>query len=192
MRGNGSLGEGGRGGRPVLWACRQVAIWGGIALGFYFVVTVYGPVLAPHFRRAPTPTAATATASAAASDAAVHDTLVFRANAHGQVELDAAVNAAPVHFIVDTGATMVTLTMEDAAAAGFGRGDLNFTLGMSTANGRVAAAPVTLREVRIGQLELDDVPAAVVPNLPVSLLGMSFLSRLDHWDMRGGTLTISW
>ena len=192
MRGNGSLGEAGRGGGPILWACRQVAIWGGIAFGFYFLVTAYGPVLAPHFGRAPRPAAATATPGADASDAAVHDTLVFRANARGQVELDGAVNAAPVHFIVDTGATMVTLTMEDAAAAGFGRGDLNFTLGMNTANGRVAAAPVTLREVRIGQLELDDVPAAVVPNLSVSLLGMSFLSRLDHWDMRGGTLTISW
>jgi aspartyl protease family protein len=179
----------GRKGGPVIWACRQVAIWGGVAFGFYLVVMFYGPRAAPRPQAAAMPPAAM---PAAAPAGAIHNTLVFQANARGQVELDGAVNAAPVHFIVDTGATMVTLTMADAAAAGFGSSDLNFTLGMSTANGRVAAAPVTLREVRIGQLELDDVPAAVVPNLPVSLLGMSFLSRLDRWDMRGGTLTISY
>jgi clan AA aspartic protease (TIGR02281 family) len=53
-------------------------------------------------------------------------------------------------------------------------------------------APVTLREIRIGQLSLYDVPAAVLENLNISLLGMSFLSRLQSYEMREGKLTISW
>jgi clan AA aspartic protease (TIGR02281 family) len=53
-------------------------------------------------------------------------------------------------------------------------------------------APVILREIRIGQLSLYDVPAAVLENLHISLLGMSFLSRLQSYEMRDGKLTISW
>jgi clan AA aspartic protease (TIGR02281 family) len=53
-------------------------------------------------------------------------------------------------------------------------------------------APVTLREIRVGQLSLYDVPAAVLEHLNVSLLGMSFLSRLQGYEMRDGKLTITW
>jgi aspartyl protease family protein len=53
-------------------------------------------------------------------------------------------------------------------------------------------APVTLREVRIDQLSFYDVPAAVIENLDISLLGMSFLSRLRGYEMRDGKLRISW
>jgi predicted aspartyl protease len=51
---------------------------------------------------------------------------------------------------------------------------------------------VTLREIRIDQLSIYDVPAAVLENLNVSLLGMSFLARLQGYEMRDGKLTISW
>jgi len=53
-------------------------------------------------------------------------------------------------------------------------------------------APVTLREIRIGQLSIYDVPAAVLENLNISLLGMSFLGRLQGYEMRDGKLTINW
>ena len=53
-------------------------------------------------------------------------------------------------------------------------------------------APVTLREIRIGQLSIYDVPASVLENLNISLLGMSFLTRLQSYEMRDGKLTISW
>jgi clan AA aspartic protease (TIGR02281 family) len=53
-------------------------------------------------------------------------------------------------------------------------------------------APVTLREIRIGQLSIYNVPAAVLEKVNVSLLGMSFLSRLQGYEMRDGKLTISW
>jgi aspartyl protease family protein len=63
---------------------------------------------------------------------------------------------------------------------------------VQTANGTARMAPVTLREIRIGQLSIYDVHAGVLENLNVSLLGMSFLSRWQGYEMRDGKLTISW
>jgi len=93
---------------------------------------------------------------------------------------------------VDTGASLVILTPADARAAGIGPGELTYTRRVSTANGIARMAPVTLREIRIDQLSFYDVPAAVIENLNISLLGMSFLSRLQGYEMRDGKLTISW
>ena len=95
-------------------------------------------------------------------------------------------------FLVDTGASLVTLTREDARAAGIAPGELVYNHRASTANGAVRMAPVTLREIRIGQLSIYDVPAAVLEHLNISLLGMSFLTRLQGYEMREGKLTISW
>jgi clan AA aspartic protease (TIGR02281 family) len=120
------------------------------------------------------------------------NTLVYPANEHGHVILDAAVNGASVRLLVDTGASLVTLTPADARAAGISPGELVFNHRVSTANGSARMAPVTLREIRIGQLSVYDVPAAVLENLNISLLGMSFLSRLQAYEMRDGKLSINW
>ena len=173
------------------WAFRQLAIWGGLGLFFYAMVGHWLPQrrVAPNIV-APSPAAAPAPSHA--SGGAMPNSVVYRANSQGHVVVDGVVNGAPVRFLVDTGATMVVLTMQDAAAAGLGRGDLNFTLQTSTANGVARAAPVTLREVRLGQLSIDEVPAAVGENLPISLLGQSFLTRLDSYQMRDGVLTLNY
>jgi aspartyl protease family protein len=95
-------------------------------------------------------------------------------------------------MLVDTGASLVTLTPADARAAGISPAGLVFSGHVQTANGTARMAPVTLREIRIGQLSIYDVPAAVLENLNVSLLGMSFLGRLRGYEMREGKLTVSW
>jgi aspartyl protease family protein len=120
------------------------------------------------------------------------NTIVYTANQRGHVILDAAVNGAPVRMLVDTGATLVTLTPRDARAAGIEPRGLAYNARANTANGTAPMAPVTLREIRIDQLSLYDVPAAVLENLNVSLLGMSFLARLQGYEMRDGKLTITW
>ena len=133
--------------------------------------------------------------SAASSErgaGAPSNTIVYTANQHGHVFLDAAVNGAPVRMLVDTGASLVTLTPEDARAAGIPPNRLAYSARASTANGIARMAPVTLREIRIDQLSIYDVPAAVLENLNVSLLGMSFLGRLQGYEMRDGKLTINW
>jgi len=120
------------------------------------------------------------------------NTSVYPANEQGHVVIDAAVNGAPIRLLVDTGASFVTLTPADARAAGISLGELVFNRRISTANGSARMAPVMLREVRIGQLSIYDVPASVLEHLNISLLGMSFLSRLQSYEMRDGKLTISW
>jgi aspartyl protease family protein len=119
-------------------------------------------------------------------------TLVYRADRRGHFSLTATVNGAPTRFVIDTGASLVALTLDDARAAGIGRSELVFSQLTQTANGRVRFAPVMLREVSIGQLSIENVPAAVIENLDQSLLGMSFLKRLKSFEMREGALTISW
>jgi aspartyl protease family protein len=120
------------------------------------------------------------------------NTIVYTANERGHVVLDAAVNGAPVLMLVDTGASLVTLTPADARSAGINPARLAFSGHVQTANGTARMAPVTLREIRVGQLSIYDVPAAVLEHLNVSLLGMSFLSRLQGYEMRDGKLTITW
>ena len=122
----------------------------------------------------------------------VSNTIVYTASEGGHVIVDAAVNGAPLRMLVDTGASLVTLTLADARAAGIDPGRLAFNARVNTANGAARMAPVTLREIRVGQLSVYDVPAAVLENLNVSLLGMSFLARLQSYEMREGKLTITW
>jgi len=119
-------------------------------------------------------------------------TLVYPADRLGHVALTAMVNGTPVRFLVDTGASRVTLTPEAARAVGIDLGQLAFNQRTITANGLAREAPVTLREIRIEQLSIDNVPAAVNENLRISLLGMTFLRRLKSFEMREGALTLSW
>jgi aspartyl protease family protein len=178
----------GSGGSPLSWAFRQVAIWG--ACGMLLYAFVGNRISFPSAQ----PTAAPAAQSAPANQPspAGINTLTYRADQRGHVVLEAVVNGAQTRFLVDTGASFVALTPGDAAAAGIGRSSLAFNTAVSTANGVARAAPISLREVRIGQLALGDVQAMVVENLNISLLGQSFLKRLDGYEMRDGVLTITW
>src|SRR5438034_6668098 len=105
------------------------------------------------------PDRAAQSGSGAPAAAPASNTIVYMANERGHVVLGAAVNGVPVRMLVDTGASLVTLTRADARAAGIG--ELMFNGRVETANGSTRMAPVTLREVRIGQLSIYDVPAAV-------------------------------
>ena len=87
------------------------------------------------------------------------------------------INGREVNFMVDTGATMVALAVADAERIG-----LNYKSGQAmqanTANGVSQAWHVKLGSVRIGDVEVRDVDAAVVPQgMPFVLLGNSFLNR---------------
>jgi aspartyl protease family protein len=126
-------------------------------------------------------------------DSASASELLIRANGAGHFLIDADVERAKIRFLVDTGATMVVLSPEDARRAGLSEDRLNFSREVSTANGNVRVAPVTLRKFKVGQIVLRDVEA-VVNSAPmrVSLLGMSFLRRLDGWQVKGDKLYLAW
>ena len=169
-------------------AVRQLMIWGGLAVLLYGIAMHRGMLIPSEDAPA---VAAVATPASPAQHVA-GNALVYHADKAGHFWIDAAVNGAAVRFVVDTGASTVTLTPADAAAAGISHSSLSYSIVTSTANGQGRAAPVRLREVRIGQLAINDVQAAVIDNLRMSLLGMSFLKRLEHVEMGDGTLTIYW
>src|SRR5258708_7121373 len=124
---------------------------------------------------------------------AVANVLQYHADASGHFFVDAAVNGTTIRFLVDTGATVVALSPDDARAAGISDGLLRFSETVNTANGQTHAAPASLRSVRLEQLEVLEVPALVMQDqMPVSLLGMSFLRRLESYSIRDGVLTIEW
>jgi aspartyl protease family protein len=189
MRGEDSFERPESSGKAVAWALRQAVAWSAIAAVAYWLIAQWGAPL-PTQPAAPPPPAPVA--APAATTAPVTNTMRYSADTRGEVRLDADVDGATVHFVVDTGANLVTLTLADAEAAGINPAALVFSMRFSTANGETYGAPVQLRGIRLDQLSIEDVQAVVVRNVPVSLLGMSFLTRLDHWEMRGGVLTISY
>lgn len=114
------------------------------------------------------------------------------AESNGHFNAEADINGRPIEVMIDTGATMVVLSYEDAERAGIYLSDNDFTRAVSTANGMARVAPVTLERVSIGDITVRNVPAAVAERgrLKTSLLGMSFLSRLSRFDMRSGRLVL--
>lgn len=116
----------------------------------------------------------------------------LRAHADGHYYAQAEINGRPLDVMVDTGASMVALTYEDAERAGLRLRPSDFTAQVSTANGMAAVAPVMLDRVRIGRIVVRNVRAAVCERgrLEKTLLGMSFLSRLARVDISAGRLTL--
>jgi aspartyl protease family protein len=110
----------------------------------------------------------------------------------GGFSIAAQVNGAHVSMALDTGASSVVLTQEAAKAAGLPLEVLSYTVTIDTANGRTRAAPVTLDRIAVGGIVERAVPALIVQpgQLRVSLLGMSFLKRLDSWEVRGDRLVL--
>ncbi len=108
----------------------------------------------------------------------------------GDFAVGAQVNGARVPMVLDTGATSVVLTHEAARAAGLPLEMLDYNINVDTANGRTRAAPVTLDRIAVGGLIERSVPALVAQpgQLKSNLLGMSFLDRLESWEVRGDRL----
>lgn len=119
------------------------------------------------------------------------NTVTLAADSRGHFVVDGQVNGAHVRFLVDTGATFVSIPASDAARLGI---DLsNARRGVSqTANGPVTVYRTTLESVTVGGVTIFNVEASVHASkgLDVALLGMSFLNRTE---MRrdGGSLTLT-
>ncbi|WP_127089393.1 TIGR02281 family clan AA aspartic protease [Aquabacter cavernae] len=110
----------------------------------------------------------------------------------GSFAVNALVNGAPITFMLDTGASVVVLTQDDARAAGIAPDGLRYDVPVDTANGRTRAASVTLRTVAVGSISETNVRALVsAPGaLRTSLLGMTFLSRLAGFQIDGDKLIL--
>jgi aspartyl protease family protein len=110
----------------------------------------------------------------------------------GSFAVATEVNGARIAMVLDTGASAVVLTQEAAKAAGLPLEVLNYSVNVDTANGRARAAPVTLDRVSVGAITERAVPALIAQpgQLRTNLLGMSFLNRLESWEVRGDKLSM--
>ncbi len=108
----------------------------------------------------------------------------------GEFLVSTQVNGARIGMVLDTGASSVVLTPEAAKAAGLPLEVLAYSVTIETANGRAWAAPVMLDRIAVGSIVERSVPALVAQpgQLHVSLLGMSFLNRLESWEVRNDRL----
>lgn len=106
--------------------------------------------------------------------------LVVHRGLGGHFETRVVVDGVPLDMLVDTGASAVVLSQEDARRVGIDPETLSYSIAVSTANGRASAAPVRLGEMAIGPILRRDVRAMVAEEgrLDQSLLGMSFLETL--------------
>jgi len=122
-----------------------------------------------------------------ASPAAEANRAVVPTNERGILVADGEVNGKPVRFAVDTGATLITLPAREASRLGLDYHNGQKTT-METANGEVFAYRLKLDTVRVGQVVVHNVDALIAEsnNLPIALLGMSFLNRVDM--RREGTI----
>jgi aspartyl protease family protein len=110
----------------------------------------------------------------------------------GLFYVTAIVNGVAVRFVVDTGATVVVLTADDARRTGLAVNANDFSGQASTANGRAAMARVKLNDVVVGTRRDQAVDAAVVQGgLNVSLLGQSWLSRLQSVTITGDRMLLN-
>lgn len=117
--------------------------------------------------------------------------LELRRAPDGHFHARAEVNGAPVRFIVDTGASEVVLSRQDATRAGIDVGSLSFTGRARTANGLVATAPVRLDSLVFGGLVDRNLRAQVnAGELDASLLGMSYLDRFASIEIAGDRMLL--
>jgi aspartyl protease family protein len=110
----------------------------------------------------------------------------------GEFALRARINGVNAPMVIDTGATSVVLTYETAKAAGLPLELLEYDVDVETAGGHTKAARLTLDRLAIGKLVERSVPALVVPHgqMKTNLLGMSFLDRLESWEVRPDRLML--
>ena len=111
--------------------------------------------------------------------------------ADGHYYLLAEVNGEPVRFVVDTGASDIVLTRNDAETAGLPVDDLVYIGRANTANGVVRTAPVRLDSFAIGPVQDFGLRAVVNEGeMDASLLGMSYLQRFSSVEITGGRLVL--
>ncbi len=156
---------------------QQAAVWGLIFVGAVAVIGLWGDI-----RNSVMPSQSYIEGQATV--------IVPRANdGHYYVTLD--IDDTPVRFVIDTGASDVVLTQDDARKIGIDVDNLFFGGIANTANGEVRTARVKLHNVRLGEITDLVVPASVnAGEMDTSLLGMSYLQRYNKIELGGGKMVL--
>ena len=112
------------------------------------------------------------------------------ADQNGHFMARAEVDGEDITFLVDTGATNVSLTWKDAKKLGIRPETLSYTIRTETANGTAWAAPITLKSIKLGDIIIQNISASIgkEDNLKTSLLGMSFLEKLESYGVSSNVM----
>lgn len=170
--------------RPIVWA-----------LGVTAAAASWGVGLVERFERTKTtaaPAAQQSPAQATPASTARPNTETLFADRQGHFATDAVIDGQRLRMLVDTGATTCALTFEDAQRAGLRVNAGDFRSPVQTANGTTHGARVRIPSMRVGNIVVHEVDGLVMPRgvLSTSLLGMSFLKRLNEFSMNGNRLTL--
>ena len=107
-------------------------------------------------------------------------------NADGHFWVRASVNGVPHRFLVDTGATLTTLSPDSANASAVRPQRWGQTVELNTANGSTTGTLATIDRMQVGNIVARHIDAVVAPGLgETNVLGMNFLSRLSGWRVEG-------
>jgi aspartyl protease family protein len=152
-------------------------------------------VIAPSSANAPLPTASPVEikplVSAPVQPQRVAHGVALARGENGHFFAQGDVDGAPVRFMVDTGASVIALTAEDAQKLGQTWYPNELQMVGRGVNGDVIGKPIMLARVRIGDMEVTNVRAIIVPEgLDVSLLGQSFLSKIPNVNISGDRMTL--
>lgn len=151
-----------------------------VAIGVWIGVTVPDkkPVVAP------------VAASASGIAQPKPERTVIQRDMNGHFLAHGEVNGEPIRFVVDTGADMVALTVEDARRAGIEFSEANFIPVARSASGVAYGWHIRLKNVTLDGKKVEDVPAAVIRGLDVSLLGQSYLRHIDSVQLQGDEMVL--
>jgi aspartyl protease family protein len=121
----------------------------------------------------------------------IGDTLRIRQSADGHFWVDAKVNALPVRFLIDSGATTTAMTLRTAENAGVDISESPFPVVLTTANGSVEAQRGTIKSLQVGPMIAQDLPVVVAEEFGDSnVIGMNFLSKLGSWRVEGPEMVL--
>lgn len=162
--------------------------------GLLVVATIAIGLVVPELQKladsakAPEQSPSTASADPVASGYRVE----LDADARGHFQVEVLAEGRRLPMLVDTGATVVVLRKSDARAIGINVLPGDFTASVSTANGRISAAPVHINELEVRDISVRNVDALVLPDeaLQTNLLGMNFFNRLGRFEISGRKLVM--
>lgn len=150
-----------------------------------------GPVAAPPPQKQSGVQATPALQTSALNVSTGYGGVDLKADSGGQFHANVEIDGQHIAMLVDTGATLISLTSDDASRLGIRPSPADYTISVQTANGIAKAARVTLPEVRLGTLTVRKADAIVMPRdvKGASLLGMSFLQKVK-FEIAGGALQL--
>jgi aspartyl protease family protein len=109
----------------------------------------------------------------------------------GHYWVDATVNGQTVRFLIDSGASVTSLSQNTANRLGITVDTLGTPMAMDTANGTIQASRATIPQMQIGVITASDLPVAVSPSFGnIDVLGMNFLGKLKSWRVEEGVMVL--